>query len=207
MNNPIAAWQPLNLQLFADPAPEDGTEQNAGTVEPAAGAAQTPPALTLEDVMRIVQSESDKRVTQALAKQRKEYEKKLSLSGLDEHERTLKERDQRIEELETSLREEQATRNHLELVRTMAARDMPVEFADLIDVGTNLEEAQQKIEKLNTVFSKAVEDAVNKRLAGRNAPAKGNTGATMTREDIMRIADATERQAAIANNIELFRRS
>ncbi len=208
MNNPIAAWMPLNLQFFADPVPEDSLEQSAEGNAPAADASQnTPPALTLEDVMRIVQSESDKRVTQALAKQRKEYEKKLSLSGLDEHERTLKERDQRIEELETSLREEQATRNHLELVRTLAAREMPVEFADLIDVGTNLEEAQQRIEKLDAAFKKAVEEAVNKRLAGRSAPARGNTGASMTREDIMKITDAAERQQAIANNIELFRRS
>ena len=44
-------------------------------------------------------------------------------------------------------------------------------------------------------------------LAGRRAPAKGGGKATMTREDIMKITDAAERQQAIANNIELFRRS
>lgn len=39
---------------------------------------------TQEEVLKLLQSEADKRVNQALAKQKKEYEKKLSLSSLDE---------------------------------------------------------------------------------------------------------------------------
>ena len=39
---------------------------------------------TQEEVLKLLQSETDKRVSQALAKQQKKYEKQLSLSNLDE---------------------------------------------------------------------------------------------------------------------------
>lgn len=203
MKNHEAAWmplnRPLNLQLFADPEPAntEGGAQNQTE-------GQQPATLTMEDVMRIVQSESDKRVTQAVNKVRREYEKQMSLSGLDEQARKDKEKDERIEELTNSLRQSQLERNHLELVRTLAGRGIPVEFADLIDVGENLEEAQKRIDALDNAFKKAVEDAVNKRIAGKT-PAKGSVMNNLTREDIMKIDDPTKRQAAIAENIELFR--
>ena len=63
---------------------------------------------------------------------------------------------------------------------------------------------QSLSEKLDNAFKKAVEDAVNKRIAGKT-PAKGNAMNNLTREDIMKIDDPTKRQAAIAENIELFR--
>lgn len=213
MINPKAAWLPLNLQLFAEPAAEGGnTANNTPAPEPQQPAADQR-TYTHDEVMRMLneanrraQSESDRRVTQALNRRDREHERQMSLSGLDEHERAIRERDQRIEDLEASLREEQAGRNHLELVRTLAGRGLPVEFADLIDVGESLEQAQQRIESLDTAFKKAVEDAVNKRIAGKTAPARGNSRKAMTREEIMSIEDPAKRQAAIAENIELFRR-
>lgn len=217
MMNPDKAWMPLrtlNLQLFAEPGEGEGTSQEGTAQEQNAAAARegAQRTYTHEEVMamlneadRRARSESDRRVTQALSRRDREHERQMSLSGLDEHERAIRERDQRIEDLEASLREEQAGRNHLELVRTLAGRGLPVEFADLIDVGQNLEEAQQRIETLDAAFKKAVEEAVNRRMAGRKAPAKGGARASTTVEDIMKIADPTQRQAAIAENIDLFR--
>ena len=216
MNNPIAAWMPLNLQLFAEPGEGEGTSQEGTAQEQNTAAASEGAQRTytheevqamLNEANRRAQSEADRRVTQAVNRRDREHQRQMSLSGLDEHERAIRERDQQIEDLQASLREAEANRNHLEVVRVLADRGMPVEFADLIDVGQNLEQAQQRIDQLNTVWNRAVEDAANRLLAGRRAPAKGSAKATMTREDIMKIADATERQQAIANNIELFRRS
>ena len=42
---------------------------------------------TQEEVLKLLQSETDKRVNQALATQQKKYEKQLSLSKLDGDER------------------------------------------------------------------------------------------------------------------------
>ena len=55
---------------------------------------------TQEEVMALLQSETDKRVTSALKKQQAKYEKQLSLSKLDGEERAKAEKDNRIAELE-----------------------------------------------------------------------------------------------------------
>lgn len=46
---------------------------------------------TAEEIQKLLQAEADRRVNQALAKQKKDYEKKLSLSSLDEQQRKEKE--------------------------------------------------------------------------------------------------------------------
>ena len=60
-----------------------------------------------EEVFAMLQKESDRRVQQALKKQKKEYEKKLSLSKLDEQQRETAEKDMRIQE-----RDANKDRNH-----------------------------------------------------------------------------------------------
>lgn len=217
MMNPDKAWMPLktlNLQLFAEPGDGaetsgEGAAQTQGTAGEGAQRTYTDAEVQalLAEANRRAQSEADRRVTQAVSRRDREHQRQMSLSGLDEHERALRERDQQIEDLQASLREVEANRNHLEVVRVLADRGLPVEFADLIDVGQNLEQAQQRIETLDAAWKRAVDEAASRMLAGRRAPAKGGGKATMTREDIMKITDAAERQQAIANNIELFRRS
>lgn len=54
------------------------------------------------EIVKLLQSESDRRVNSALAKQKKEYEKKLSLASLDENERKAAEKDSLISELQYS---------------------------------------------------------------------------------------------------------
>ena len=58
---------------------------------------------TKEEVLKLLQSETDKRVSQALKTQQKKYEKELSLSKLDGSEREKAEKDNRIAELEEQL--------------------------------------------------------------------------------------------------------
>ncbi len=201
------SWMlPMNLQMFAEPATEGGEGAQESASNNAEGQENRQNrTYTLEEVTALIQSETDKRVTQALKKQEKQFAKQLSLSGLDEQQRTLAERDQRIADLEESLREATQQKNRLELVKTLAGRDLPAVFADLIEVGEDPDTAQQKIDALDTAFRAAVEEAVNKRLAGKRTPGKGGTTAkTITKEDIMKIRDAAERQAAIRDNMELF---
>ena len=54
---------------------------------------------TQEEVLKLLQSETDKRVNQALKTQQKKYEKQLSLSKLDGDERAKADKDNRIAEL------------------------------------------------------------------------------------------------------------
>ena len=83
--------------------------------EGAQGGAEDIKTYTQEEVMALLQSEADKRVNQALAKERKKYEKQLSLSKLDGSEREKAEKDSRIAELEEQLAQFQIERNRSEL--------------------------------------------------------------------------------------------
>ena len=128
---------------------------------------------TAEEVAKMVQAESDRRTNQALAKQTKEYEKKLSLSSLDEQQRKEAEAQMRIEELQAQLASFQMEKNKSELKSVLASRNLDVRFADIILISEDLEESQQNIDTLDKLFKAAVKAEVEKRLAG-NAPARGS---------------------------------
>ena len=55
---------------------------------------------TQEEVLKLIQSETDKRVTQALKTQQKKYEKQLSLSQLDGDAREKAEKDRQMQQLQ-----------------------------------------------------------------------------------------------------------
>lgn len=131
---------------------------------------------TEEEVLKLIQSESDKRVTEALRTQQKKHDKELSLSKLDGSEREKAEAQNKIAELEEKLAAYEIEKNRSELKSVLASRGLSAEFADIIVINDNIEESQANIDKLDKLFKKAVQLEIEKRLAG-NAP-KGNTGGT-----------------------------
>lgn len=152
---------------------------------------------TQEEVLRLLQSESDKRVNQALAKQKKEYEKKLSLSSLDEQQRKDAEAQMRIEELQSQLAQFQIEKNKSELKSVLGSRGLSAEFADIISIGEDITEAQTNIDTLDRLFKAAVKAEVEKRLAG-NTP-KGNSSSTgeITKDAVKKMSMAELNKLAI----------
>lgn len=137
---------------------------------------------TQEEVLALLQSETDKRVSQALKTQQKKFDKQLSLSKLDGDERAKAEKDNRIAELEEQLAQFHIERNKSELKSVLSSRGLSAEFADIIAITDDIEASQANIDKLDKLFKAAVKAEVEKRLAG-NAP-KGNSAspAEITRE-------------------------
>ena len=131
---------------------------------------------TQDEVMKLIQAEADRRTNQALAKQKKEYEKKLSLSSLDEQQRKDAEAQMKIEELQNQLAQFQIEKNRSELKSVLSSRGLSAEFADIINISDDLEASQANIDKRDKLFKAAVKAEVEKRLAG-NSP-KGNTSTT-----------------------------
>lgn len=160
---------------------------------------------TQEEVLALLQSETDKRVSQALKTQQKKYEKQLSLSKLDGDERAKAEKDNRIAELEEQLAAFQIERNKSELKSVLASRGLSAEFADIVAISDDIEASQANIDKLDRLFKAAVKAEVEKRLAG-NAP-KGNGGSTaeITKEAAMKMSMA-ELNALEKSNPELFKK-
>lgn len=161
---------------------------------------------TQEEVMALLQSETDKRVTAALKTQQKKYEKQLSLSKLDGDEREKAEKDSRIAELEEQLAQFQIERNKSELKSVLGARGLSAEFADIISISDDITASQANIDKLDKLFKDAVKAEVEKRLAG-NAP-KGN-GSNITGEitkEQFRQMPLSQQSALYKDNPELYKK-
>ena len=146
---------------------------------------------TQEEVLALLQSESDKRVQQALKTQAKKYEKQLSLSKLDGDERAKAEKDNRIAELEEQLAQFQIERNKSELKSVLSSRGLSAEFADIVVIGDDIEAAQANIDKLDKLFKAAVKAEVEKRLAGNAPRGNGNSNpAEITKETAKKMSMA-----------------
>lgn len=128
----------------------------------------TEKTFTEQEVADLLQRETDRRVSSALAKQKKEFDKQLSLSKLDGAEREKAEKDARIAELEQQLSNFQLEKNRSELKSVLSSRGLSAEFADIIAITDDLEESQAKLEKLDKIFKAAVQDEVKRRLNTTN---------------------------------------
>lgn len=159
-----------------------------------------------EEVLALLQSETDKRVNQALAKQQKKYEKQLSLSKLDGDERAKAEKDNRIAELEEQLAQFTIERNKSELKSVLSSRGLSAEFADIIVISDDIEASQANIDKLDKLFKNAVRAEVEKRLAG-SAP-KGNiaTNTTEYTKETAHKMGIKERQELMERNPEQYKK-
>ena len=184
------------------------TNQNINVNEEVVETTETNEAKTYtqDEVLQLIQSEADKRVSQALKTQQKKYEKQLSLSKLDGDERAKAEKDNRIAELEEQLAQFTIERNKSELKSVLGSRGLSAEFADIIVISDDIETSQANIDKLDRLFKKAVQAEVEKRLAG-NAP-KGNGASTaveITKENAHKMS-IMERQALKDSNPELYKK-
>lgn len=161
---------------------------------------------TQEEVLALIQSETDKRVTAALNTQKKKFEKQLSLSKLDDSERAMAEKDDKIAELTELLAQRDIEKNKSEIKSVLGSRGLSAEFADIIIINEDIEASQANIDKFDKLFKAAVKAEVEKRIAG-NAPRGNsyNTGGEITVEEFKKMS--LSQQGAIAvSNPELYKR-
>ena len=156
-----------------------------------------------EEVAKLIQAEADRRTNQALAKQKKEYERKLSLSSLDEQQRKEAEAQMKIEELQSQLAEFQIEKNRSELKSVLGSRGLSAEFADILSISDDLEESQANIDKLDKLFKAAVKAEVEKRLVGNSPKGSGGQSQPMTKEDFLKLP-MHEMQRLMDSNREFY---
>lgn len=162
---------------------------------------------TQDEVLALLQSETDKRVSQALKTQQKKYEKQLSLSKLDGDERAKAEKDNRIAELEEQLAQFTIERNKSELKSVLSTRGLSAEFADIINISDDIEASQANIDKLDKLFKAAVKAEVEKRLAGTTPKGNGSaTPAEITKEaarkmSLAELSELKEKQPEVYNKL------
>lgn len=184
----------------------EGANGGAGDNDNGAGEGTETKTYTQEEVLALLQKESDKRVTEALKKQQKKYEKQISLSKLDGDEREKAEKDNKIAELEEKLLEFQTERNKSELKSVLSSRGLSAEFADIIAISDDIEASQANIDKLDKLFKAAVKAEVEKRLADAGGSPRGNgsgQSAEITKDSIKKMS-LTELNELMEKNPELY---
>lgn len=182
---------------------EDIKNTSVETTETQETVETTEKTYTQDEVLKLLQAETDKRVTQALKTQEKKFQKELSLSKLDGVERDLAEKDNKIAELQGLLNEMNTERNKSELKSVLASRGLSAEFADIIVINDDIEESQANIDKLDKLFKTAVKAEVEKRLAGNTPKGNGASAPEITKESAkkMSMAELTE---LLDKNPELY---
>ena len=199
----------IYLQLFADSAEGVGGSEGGATAtetqskqtkEP--GDAKAQPKYTDADV--------DKLIDQKFAEWQKKQEKAVSeakkLAEMNAQQKAEYERDQLQQELD-SLKKKDALAEMTKTARKMLTDGgitAPDELLAML-VTTNADETKAAVDGFAKIFKDAVEAAVKERIKGE--PPKRGTGGTapsMTKEQIMAIADPELRQKKILENKELF---
>lgn len=160
---------------------------------------------TQEEVDKLLQAEADRRVSQALSKQQKKYEQKLSLSQLDEQSREKAEKDMRIQELEEQLTEFRTLKAKNEVNSVLASRGLNPLFTEIIGISgkEEIEEIQNKIETLDKIFKAAVADEVKKRLQTSTPKVGVNLNHEMTKEEFKKLTLA-QQSALYLENPDLY---
>ena len=177
---------------------DKGSVVETSTVE--TGEVAVEKTYTESEVQALLQREGDRRVSSALKKQQKEFEKKTAeadkLRDMDESQRKEYEYTQRLQELEDKEREFAIAQNKLEATKVMANRELPIEFVDYI-VAEDAETMMENITTFERAFKSAVADAVAKKIASP-APKTGSAKQTgMTKEEF--------RKLSVAQQTEIFR--
>ncbi|WP_069999440.1 DUF4355 domain-containing protein [Cellulosilyticum sp. I15G10I2] len=127
---------------------------------------------TQDEMLALIQSETDKRVAQALKTQQKKFEKEMaknkSLSALDEEGRAKAEKDMRIQELEDQLQQFRLTNTKVEIGKVLSNRGLDANLVDYVVVSDDADEAMERIEKLDKIFKNMVKIEIEKRLNTSN---------------------------------------
>ena len=186
-------------------------EAGAGQKPPAAGEApaaegqderQSQPGdgeqrYTLEEVQKLIQSETDKRITQAQKKWQKEHERALALAGMTDDARAAAEKDDRIKDLEAKLQEANRYRARTGVVTLLSEKGLPAQLADAILIDPEDDEMNAaRVNALDTAIRAAVEAQIKQRLAGHAPASPTGQQARMTREQYLKLSLAEKQQLA-----------
>ncbi len=131
---------------------------------------------TEQEVEKMIQSESDRRVTLALQRKEKEMSKKLTeaekLAKMSEEDRFRYQLEQKESELQAKEREYLLRDNKMASMKVLADKGLPVELVDFV-VDEDAETMNQKINKLEKYIKDTVASQVKAKVGG-NTPKQGN---------------------------------
>lgn len=137
---------------------------------------------TEEQVLTLIAQDREKTKKELRKELSKEYEKKLSLSKLDDEAREKAEKDDRIAELEEKLAQMTIESNRSELKSTLGSRGLDARFADLLNITDDTEANQKVIADFDKLWKAAINAEVEKRISGNSPKHNSTSPSEMTKE-------------------------
>lgn len=199
----------MPLQLFAeDPGTEDpkpGNPDEPELKDPKPGKEDPEPdpkpvpKYTDEDLDRIF----DKKFAKMMEKHQKELDEAKRLTEMNAQERAEHENKKLQEQVQELLRKE-AISEMSKSARSMLSEKNINIGDDLLGilVSEDADKTKKSVENFIALFESAVNRAVKDALKGETPKVGGSSG--LTREQIMKVKDRTERQKLIRENMHLF---
>lgn len=138
---------------------------------------------TQEEVNNLLQSETDKRVNEALEKQEQKFNSMIDekvknatdeasrLAKMTTEERGKAKFDKEVEKFETERKQYQSEMMKFETSKELANRELPIDFAEMLSADS-ADKTKTNIETFEKAFWEAVQTETEKRLKGKT-PALG----------------------------------
>jgi hypothetical protein len=156
---------------------------------------------TQEEVEKMIQTESDRKVTLALQRKEKELSKKLTeaekLAKMSEEDRFRYQLEQKEAELQAKEREFLLRDNKMASMKVLAEKGLPVELVDFV-VDEDAETMNSKITKLEKYIKDSVSAQVKAKVGG-NTPKQGNPA------DMNQLSVADFRKLSYMEKLEMKR--
>jgi hypothetical protein len=201
---------PFDLQLFAEDGADGGDD---GSDDGDDGSDDGDDDHSDEPEKKYTDADIDKIVKERLARERKAAEKKARQQAEAEKLKNMtaaEKRDAEFEEMKARLATLEAEKNQASMLSTASdiLKDAGINVSSKL-VGHLIAETADETKANVDEFVKLYNDAVNKgvkaamKASGSNPKKSG--ASTLTREEIMKVKNPTERQKLIKENMHLFR--
>lgn len=200
----------MNLQYFAeqDTTANEATESEESTSKKETEETQVEEkTFSRDDVAKMIAAETSK----AVNKVQKEYEDKQAeaekLAKMNAEEKAEHERKQLEDRIAEYERKESIHAMSKEASKMLSDASIVVDDEILSFVVKDSAEATQKaVNAFVALIDKKAEEKTKAALSGKPPKVNMTPGKQMTKNDIMKIKDPTERQQAIKDNIHLFKK-
>lgn len=182
-------------------------ENTNTTVETGAEQTQETKTYTQEEVDKLLQQETDRRVTSALQKQQRKFDAEKAeaekLRDMDEAQKKEYEFNKRVAELEEKEKAFALMENKVSATKVLGDRGLPIQFVDYI-VAEDAETMMTNINNFEKAWKAALADAVNARLA-QPAPKGGTVTQTgLTKEQFQKMS-ISQQAELYKTNPELYK--
>ena len=173
-----------------------------------------PKTYTEEELQKLLQAESDKRVNAALGKKEKEYSAKLKAeseriakeASMSEEEKFKAQLQTEREAFETERAEFLRTKLEASTMKELSTQGLPADFAGFL-IGTDEEATKANVSEFKSLWDNKLQEMVDERLAGRTPKTtETNTQNTALSKESFFKLPFKQREAMLAADSDLLKK-